>query len=104
MSEHLSTLRLHQLRYGELQGDQAADANAHIKQCSLCNERYNVQMQDRAEFQLRSLPPEIRALQPSSHGSGSWWRIAAMPVVLLAAMMLLWLDLTRYLRVQEKSI
>lgn len=96
MSEHLSTLRLHQLRYEELTGDAKTQAEAHLASCELCRERLDAQLRERVEFEARSLPPALReafAAPPQStpapaNDNRAWLRqlswLAAVAAVLLA--------------------
>lgn len=78
---HLSTLRLHQLRLGELEPAVARAAQDHVDGCSRCAARLRHQAQVRAEFVLRPLPDALRA--PPRRGT-TWWRLA-LPLLLASA-------------------
>ena len=58
-SRHLSTLTLHQLRYGELSGEQLRETKRHLQQCDRCSARLRYQEQERAAFALQPIPPAI---------------------------------------------
>jgi len=83
---HLSTLKLHQLRSGELDADQARDARAHLDACATCAQRLRHQERVRAEFVLRPMPPAFAA---PSRPSASWWRWAVPLLAAAAALGLL---------------
>lgn len=68
---HLSTLTLHRLRYGELQGTALTDARAHLADCTRCSARLSVQEQERAAFVLQPVPDAIQQMAPRS---APWWR------------------------------
>ena len=57
---HLSTLKLHALRYGELSGEEEAEARAHLDTCEKCASRLSAQENHRAAFELRPVPEAIR--------------------------------------------
>lgn len=57
---HLSTLRLHQLRLGELPVAEAVEARQHLERCPICAARFRHQEQIRSEFVLKPLPPALR--------------------------------------------
>lgn len=65
---HVSTLALHQLRYGELDADAAQQVRAHLGACDVCAGRLRAQERERAAFVLRPMPDAIRA-QAFSSGS-----------------------------------
>lgn len=84
-SPHLSTLRLHQLRTGELEHAEARLARDHLEQCERCSARLRHQANVRAEFVLRPVPEALRQ-RPAPARSWRW----AMPLVAaLAAVALL---------------
>lgn len=62
MTFHLSTLTLHQLRYGELEGPPLAEAQRHLGSCDRCAARLSVQQHERAAFVVRPVPPALRGL------------------------------------------
>lgn len=81
-SRHLSTLALHQLRYGELASPMLADANAHIASCPHCSSRLAAQQRQRAEFVLLPMPNTIRRLTPAGR---PWWQDLVPLIAALAA-------------------
>lgn len=72
MTPHLSTLTLHQLRYGELDEHALHAAREHLGACERCAARLTVQEQERAAFVVRPVPPAIRELAPELPRR-SWW-------------------------------
>ena len=88
---HLSTLKLHQLRYGELAGDELREARAHIDACPQCRDRLAMQEQARAAFVLEPVPEALRTPQTSrpTWGWGWEWRwIRAGSIGVFAALLL----------------
>lgn len=92
---HLSTLRLHQLRLGELTGSAEADARAHVHACPTCADRLRHQESARAAFVLTPVPEALVAPAPTSPfdrlrawwdglGERRAWGLAAVPVALAA--------------------
>jgi hypothetical protein len=71
-TRHLSTLRLHQLRYGELDGQALSEARAHLGSCELCSGRLGVQERERHAFVLRPVPVALQQL--SAPARKPWWR------------------------------
>jgi hypothetical protein len=63
---HLSTLRLHQLRLGELHGPARDAAEAHLDACSVCSARLGHQDATRQAFVARPVPAAITALDAPS--------------------------------------
>ncbi len=86
-SPHLSTLTLHQLRYGELGAGDARTARAHVDACEACRQRLNAQQSFRAAFELKA--PEITLPSTSTPSVwerlGGWLRPAPLGAVLVAA-------------------
>ncbi len=78
---HVSTLKLHQLRLGELPGDEAARCQAHVDGCALCQARLGHQAEVRRDFE--ALPVPIAIARPR------WQRVALGVVPLLAAALVL---------------
>ena len=82
---HLSTLRLHQLRTGELGRDEARTAQAHVAACPVCRDRLKAQLAFRRAFEVQ--PPPV-ALPPRVPGAWSrwsrWLRWTPMPLLLAA--------------------
>ncbi|MCB9758940.1 MAG: zf-HC2 domain-containing protein [Alphaproteobacteria bacterium] len=83
---HLSTLKLNQLRYGELTADDEAAARAHLDTCERCADRLRAQEANRAAFVLQPVPPALKAPAPSPWRR--WW-VAVTPVLALAALILI---------------
>lgn len=63
---HLSTLKLHQLRYGELTPADESEARAHLSSCERCASRMQAQEAHRAAFVLEPVPQALRT--PPSPG------------------------------------
>ena len=57
---HVTTLDLHRLRYGELDKARAAEVRAHLDGCPMCTERLQAQHAMRAEFEVRPVPAALR--------------------------------------------
>lgn len=68
---HIHTLKLHQLRLGELAPAEEGRLRAHLAECADCSARLRHQQALRQEF-LRSLVPE--ALQSGARRAQPWWR------------------------------
>jgi hypothetical protein len=66
---HLSTLLLHQLRYGELEPTAMQAARAHVDGCPRCRSRLSAQQANRSAFEVRPMPAALRDLP-----SPSIWR------------------------------
>ena len=62
MADHISTLKLHRLRYGELDEAEVRAIRTHVEGCARCAERLQVQEQERAAFVATPVPDAIRAL------------------------------------------
>lgn len=86
---HVSTLTLHQLRYGELAGDALRDARVHLDGCDVCAGRLRAQEQERAAFVVRPVPAFVRELaaQQAPAAAPAWqrWIRQVLPVVLATA-------------------
>lgn len=78
---HVSTLKLHQLRLGELPGDEAARCQAHLDGCALCQARIGHQAEVRRDFEAMPVPLVIARPR--------WQRVALGVVPLLAAALVL---------------
>ena len=79
---HIHTLKLHQLRLGELSGEEEGQLRGHLASCDACARRFDIQADTRAEFTRQPIPP---ALAPRS----SWWfrlRVWRPALVLLPAL------------------
>lgn len=82
---HLSTLTLHQLRYGELDDDQAHAAHAHLEACEACRTRHQSQLAFRRAFEVKAPPLALPVAGPSPwERLLSWLRWAPVPVLVAA--------------------
>ena len=82
---HLSTLTLHQLRYGELEADRARQAQAHLTGCERCRSRHQAQLAFRHAFELKAPPITLPASRPSAwEQARSWLRWAPIPMLVAA--------------------
>lgn len=84
---HLSTLKLNQLRYGELNEPALREARAHLDDCELCSGRLNAQAANRRAFVLEPVPEALRTPM-----APSWWRRPLTwltPALALAAALLI---------------
>ena len=64
--DHVSTLTLHQLRYGELSLDREREVRGHLDDCARCAGLLAQQEAQRHEFELLPVPESIRrASRPS---------------------------------------
>lgn len=90
MSTHLSTLTLHQLRYGELDEAEEASARAHLATCELCRERLAAQYTERAAFEALPVPQAIRdaSATPAPANNNRNWMVAMALVAIAAAVVL----------------
>jgi anti-sigma factor RsiW len=84
MTPHLSTLALHQLRYGELPDADAAAARDHLSACAACSDRLAAQERERAAFVARPVPPRILAEARASRARAGYRRWAAGGAAVLA--------------------
>jgi len=94
MSTHVSSLDLHQIRYGELAPDREVVVRAHVDGCDRCGKRLAAQQAERQAFVLQSLPPLIAAAADAPEPTVRWWRrltLAAMPMLAAAAALLVFL-------------
>ena len=83
---HLSTLLLNQLRYGELDPEQEAQARTHLQDCERCASRLQAQESNRSAFVLQPVPQAIReaALDAPANDNKSWrWALLAIAAMLL---------------------
>lgn len=82
---HVSTLRLHQLRLGELEGDEEIRLRTHLADCDVCARRLDAQLETRHAF-VRQPPPPFLAPSPSLWdrlGLGRWF-VLALPALAVA--------------------
>ncbi len=85
-SKHLSTLTLHRMRYGELQGDALHEVRAHVAACEACAARLAGQERHRAAFEAMAVPPAIReAPVPAPANDYRGWIRWATPLAAVAA-------------------
>jgi hypothetical protein len=86
MISHLSTLTLHQLRYGELDGPALRDVQAHLGSCERCAARLASQEQERAAFVVRGVPAALRGLREEPRPRRRWGFLSELfPFALAAA-------------------
>ncbi len=78
---HVSTLKLHQLRLGELPAAEATRLRGHVEGCALCRSRQAHQQQTRREFE--ALPEPLALSRPR------WQRVVVVAAPLLAAALVL---------------
>lgn len=63
---HLSTLLLHQLRYGEMEPVAMQAARLHVDSCQRCQSRLSAQQANRSAFEVRPVPAALRDLPSPS--------------------------------------
>lgn len=90
LSAHPSTLRLHQLRLGELPAPEAAAIRAHVDGCSRCASRHQAQLATEHEFRALPVPPALTQAPSAWERARAWWEglgigRALVPVALFAA-------------------
>ena len=87
---HISTLRLHKLRYGELEPDEEAEVMRHLSDCKTCSSRLSAQENHRAAFELMPLPEAIQALSTPSlwQSMSRGWMLVPVLVAALALFMI----------------
>ena len=81
---HVSTLDLHRLRYGELDKARTAEVRAHVDGCPVCTERLQAQHAVRAEFEVRPVPAALR--DAARRPRVPTWVWALVPGLLVAAL------------------
>lgn len=90
-SNHLSTLVLHRIRYGEIEGEALAAAKRHLSSCDRCQSRMQAQERERATFVLQPVPEAIRAIAvpaPRAPVIGTFRELSSMLVALAAGLAL----------------
>ena len=87
MTAHISTLKLNQYRYGELESGASDEVRAHIERCEQCASRLAVQERARSEFALQPVPDAIAATAVPANNTRWLFRLA--PVVVAALALLL---------------
>ena len=89
MSSHISTLKLHHLRLGELSADAEPAVREHLAGCALCRARASHQVSARRAFEASPEPPALRHVL---HPQAAWKRhsrwVAIVSVLPLAASVL----------------
>lgn len=89
MTPHISTLKLHQLRLGEIAGEAAEPLKAHLATCALCQARAGHQQANRAAFESMPEPLALAAvLHPRHEGGTRRWTTGVVSVFALAATIL----------------
>ena len=83
---HVTTLDLHRLRYGELDKARATEVRAHVDGCATCTERLQAQHAMRAEFEVRPVPAALR--EASKRPRVPTWVWALLPGLMVAALAL----------------
>lgn len=73
--DHVSTLKLHQLRYNELPANEAQQLQAHIGDCDRCRGRLQALDNQRAAFEMEAVPDAIRALAAKQRQPSVWDRL-----------------------------
>ena len=72
MNAHVSTLRLHQLRLGELDKSTEAQLRGHLSECALCRARAAHQVATRLAFEQTPVPSALNAVLSPAR---SPWRV-----------------------------
>lgn len=73
--DHISTIKLHQLRYNELDAPEAASIQEHLGSCERCRARYQAMRNERAAFELEAMPAAISALVEQQNRRPWWQRL-----------------------------
>ncbi len=81
--DHLSTLDLHRLRYGELSGARESRVRGHVGDCSDCRRRLGELDTFRREFELSGVPQALRRKTPP--WADRWWAVGWRPAAFAAA-------------------
>lgn len=76
---HISTLRLHQLRLGELSPELTGDLREHLALCGVCSHRLDAQVDARLVIARQPVPA---VLLPAR----SWWERLRAPLAALAVL------------------
>lgn len=87
MTQHVSTLRLHQLRLGELTGEEEGRVRSHLAECTVCSSRLDVQAETRAAFLKQPVPPFLAPRVPWWERLGlARWLLVAVPAIAALAL------------------
>ncbi len=88
---HVSTLKLNQYRYGELEGPALDEIQSHLAECERCSQRLGAQQNNRAAFELEPVPQAIQAAAnvPAAANQPSRWLTWVGGAVFAAAAVLL---------------
>lgn len=86
---HVSTLRLHQFRLGELAPAAAELVQAHLATCDTCAERLGHQREARIAFQREPVPAALLPSPTWTERLRSWWLAAAFVPVAAASLLVL---------------
>jgi hypothetical protein len=85
---HVSTLRLHQLRLGEIEGEDAGRIRAHLADCDACARRFDTQAQARADFVRAPVPAYVTPPVTWATRLRALWKWPVLLVPVLAALFL----------------
>ncbi len=88
---HISTLKLHQLRYGELSDADTQTLQAHLDACAQCTARLTAQSNHREAFALQPMPPALLQTAPWWQRGLAWLKkpLILAPIVAAAAALLI---------------
>jgi hypothetical protein len=81
---HISTLDLHRLRYGELDKARSTEVRTHVDGCPACTERLQAQHAMRAEFEVLPVPTALR--EASKRPRVPSWVWALLPGLVVAGL------------------
>ena len=56
MNQHISSLKLHRMRYGELSSEEVGAVRSHVDGCEQCTTRLQNQEHHRAAFEVEPVP------------------------------------------------
>lgn len=86
---HINTLKLHQLRLGELGAEEEGRLRTHLADCALCAARLRHQADTRTTFQRQPMPDALVPRPSWWERARSWLPAAALVPALLAAAVVL---------------
>ncbi|MFZ5481598.1 MAG: anti-sigma factor family protein [Myxococcota bacterium] len=84
---HVSTLRLHQLRLGEIDGEEAGRIRAHLADCDTCARRFDVHAETRAAFQKMPVPAWVEPAPSFGERLRALWKWPVLLVPAIAALL-----------------